>query len=301
MNSTSIIIPAYGPCFNLPSLLRALGEQSLRPKEIIVVHSGPVRLAAEEVCTQNGTILIRVEERLYAGAARNLGATYAKGSILAFLDADVIPAKNWHETMLNEHNKRPTDVIAGAVGYQCPGGYWGMSLWLAEFSSVFEGNSSRYVESEGASCNMLIARDMLDRAGGFPADFLTCEDTYLIGKLRAFGHRTFFCNAARVYHCNIPGLGNAMRHSYRLGKWSSVSARTVFFQHRSYPAKSLSISSLWIQRSIRALQRLLRWRRDRFFYLAHFPGVLLVLMSFNAGFVIGLRSRLPISVSAPTH
>lgn len=80
----SIIIPLYNT-IQLPRCIEALSQ--LNVKEIIVIDSSPV--PNEFDFTKYGVNYVHVKHRLYAGAARNLGATVATGRWLFFVDADI--------------------------------------------------------------------------------------------------------------------------------------------------------------------------------------------------------------------
>lgn len=80
----TVIIPLY----KTPDFLRCLKSVcQLNVKEIIVVDSSPT--PSEINFNELNVIYIHLKERLYAGAARNLGAQKATGRWLFFVDADI--------------------------------------------------------------------------------------------------------------------------------------------------------------------------------------------------------------------
>lgn len=89
----SVIIPVYNEGENLTTCLNSLIRQSIRNFEIIVVDDGSdPKLKAQSSklkMPQGITYKLLIQEHKGAGAARNLGATHAKGEILVFLDADM--------------------------------------------------------------------------------------------------------------------------------------------------------------------------------------------------------------------
>jgi sulfatase maturation enzyme AslB (radical SAM superfamily)/glycosyltransferase involved in cell wall biosynthesis len=80
----SIIIPLYNTV-QVPQCIEALSQ--LNVKEIIIVDSSP--MPSEMDFKKYGITYMHVKNRLYAGAARNLGATVATGRWLFFVDADI--------------------------------------------------------------------------------------------------------------------------------------------------------------------------------------------------------------------
>ncbi|SDF29396.1 Glycosyl transferase family 2 [Fontibacillus panacisegetis] len=88
----SIIIPAMNEKATLPDVLREAGRVHPR-SEIIVIANGSTD-GTPEVARRLGAKLIVSETPLGHDVGRRIGASVAKGSILLFIDADmVIPAK----------------------------------------------------------------------------------------------------------------------------------------------------------------------------------------------------------------
>ena len=69
----SVVIPAYGECPHLPAVLAALARQIVRPREIIVIHTGPHDPSAELAGRDGRLTVIHQDDRLYAGAALEQG------------------------------------------------------------------------------------------------------------------------------------------------------------------------------------------------------------------------------------
>lgn len=88
----SIIIPTYNERRVLVKAIESLGEQTFTDFEIIVVDDGSTDGTKEILNNLSNTLKdfkYYLEEHKGAGAARNLGASYAKGDILVFVDADM--------------------------------------------------------------------------------------------------------------------------------------------------------------------------------------------------------------------
>ena len=88
----SVIIPTLGRAESLARLLRALGSQTLRDIEIIVVDQNPpgfleARLP-RQLLMQARQIQMKEQN---ASAARNAGFLSSSGSLILFLDDDMVP------------------------------------------------------------------------------------------------------------------------------------------------------------------------------------------------------------------
>jgi glycosyltransferase involved in cell wall biosynthesis len=83
----SIIIPVYNGGTAFQACLHAIALSQFQDWELIVVDDSSTDDSGERAIASGATV-IKTNERLGPGAARNLGAATAKGSYLCFIDAD---------------------------------------------------------------------------------------------------------------------------------------------------------------------------------------------------------------------
>lgn len=94
----SVIIPVYNDGERLRLCLQALEQQTYSKDcyEVIVVDNGSdAKTNIKNIVRQFPKAIAEYEARLGSYAARNKGISIAKGEILAFTDADCIPAPDW--------------------------------------------------------------------------------------------------------------------------------------------------------------------------------------------------------------
>lgn len=106
-NKLSVVIPVYNEEKQILDCLESLGNQTYSEFEIIVIDDGSTDKTLDYVnnlsrvtkkTTDNKMNLsVLRQDHLGTGAARNLGAEKAKGSILVFVDADMTFKKNFLE------------------------------------------------------------------------------------------------------------------------------------------------------------------------------------------------------------
>lgn len=85
--TVSVIIPIYNEQMVLASCLESLHAQSFKPLEIIIVDDGSTDGSLK--IAKKFKIKALNQSHLGPGPARNLGAKYAHGEILIFVDADM--------------------------------------------------------------------------------------------------------------------------------------------------------------------------------------------------------------------
>lgn len=94
--AVSVIVPAYNSAATLARALDSILAQTFTDYEIVVVDDGSTDDLATAAMPYAGRMKLIRQENKGAAAARNTGAKAARGSLLAFLDADDF----WHARKL---------------------------------------------------------------------------------------------------------------------------------------------------------------------------------------------------------
>lgn len=177
----SVVIACPAPSRYLTECLAGLARQSYRNFETIVLPDAP----APDLAGLDGMRVLPTGHRRPA-EKRNLGIAAARGTIIAFLDDDAVPAPRWLEHAVKYFSR---DDIGGVGG---PGVTPASDSWLAQMGGrvyanrlVSGGYRYRYeadrvrASDDLPSCNLLIRADLLRELGGFRTDFWPGEDTIL--------------------------------------------------------------------------------------------------------------------------
>jgi GT2 family glycosyltransferase len=283
----SVVVPAYDAWDTLPKALDALRRQVDRPdRELLLVESSGTRTREELTRRWPWARVLAPGARTLPGHARNLALEHARGELLAFTDADAIPEPEWLDEL--ERALRPdVAAVAGAVVNGTPGSSVGTGGYLLEFAAWLPGRPG--VPLHGATCNLLIRRDVLTKLGGFRTDLWPGEDTVLTFPLGERG-RLVFAPRARVTHLNRTRFPDLVRHQYRLGVSFSEVCRQVDFPLRTATrlplalvAGPLRVPVLWL--------RLRRWRvlprRQASVWPAAFAGA----CAWSAGLTVAAARR----------
>jgi glycosyltransferase involved in cell wall biosynthesis len=226
----SVVIPSYNSRHTISQCLQALDSQRISPAvkfEVIVVDSSSDDSAAIVGSQFPWVTLYKFTERKFPGDARNYGAAHAKGSIIAFTDADCFPNPNWLAQLAQAHNAGRV-VVGGSIENANPNNIVGWAQYFCEFSAWFPQMPSRFAAHIPAGC-FSIRRWAFEKYGPFLCGTLS-EDTALCWALVGDGHRPFFDPVIKVAHVHVSGLKRFLLHRLNHGRaFASVRVRQQGF------------------------------------------------------------------------
>jgi GT2 family glycosyltransferase len=204
----SVIVPVFNQSEPLRACLRALNGQTY-PRdrfEVIVVDNG----STDPVSVPTGshsTVRVEGESKPGSYAARNRGVAIARGSVIAFTDADCVPAADWVERGVAAIERLDR---AGMVGGR-------VDITLGDprrptaaelFETVLGFRQDKYIGSGfAATANVFTTRDTMASVGPF-------NDALMSGGDLEWGHRLRALGLAQVYDDDVR-VSHAARHSLR--------------------------------------------------------------------------------------
>jgi GT2 family glycosyltransferase len=237
----SVVIPAYGGARTIADCLESVERATRgRRREIIVVESSGD--ATSEIVSQRfpGVVLIRSEERLSAGAARNRGAAEARGQLIFYTDQDCVVPSDWIDRLERHLDDPSAGAAGGAVGIRNPSNLSGCAVYFLEFLNHFPGNGSpRRDENFLVGCNSMYRAEAL-RAVSFP-DQTIGEDVLFSHELRRNGFGVVYDPRIEVRHQNREGWGEFFNYNRKMGR-SAASYHEVL--QRWWIAPFLRVPSL---------------------------------------------------------
>lgn len=228
----SVIIPVRTATSYLKETIECLKKQSVKNLEIIVVTDKKEKISGARVIPSGEPT---------PAYKRNLGAAYASGQILAFLDDDSYPSEGWLKNALYVFLERK-DIVAVCGPaltppsdniYQKTSG-WVWASWLGSGGAGVYRNriSSRKEVDDFPSVNLLIKKKDFEKVGGFDESHWPGEDTKLCLDLIKLGKKIIYDPGVLVFHHRrpvlIPHLKQISRYAVRRGFFARVFPETSF-------------------------------------------------------------------------
>jgi GT2 family glycosyltransferase len=204
--SVSIIVVHYGSYDNLQDCLNSLLNYS-RDAEIIVVDNAD--LPAKFTSAFPGIKLFRSLGNVGFGSACNRGARLSRGSLLVFLNNDIVVGPGWLDELLGPLSDPAVGAVSPLVVFRdrpdrvnAAGGDSDF-VGLAWRRGIGESRNSKM---DGdffwlpGSC-LAMRKEVFTKIGGFdPSFFLFLEDVDLSWRLRIAGYDLAFAPKAVVLH-----------------------------------------------------------------------------------------------------
>jgi glycosyltransferase involved in cell wall biosynthesis len=214
----SVIIPVFNDPTRLKICLEALEKQTYRKSqyEIIVVDNGSdAKANITSVVTQFSHAFYADESTPGSYAARNKGISLAKGEIIAFTDADCIPAFDWIEKGVKQLLKVPNcGLVAGRIEIFFKDSERATPVELYESMTAFPQKQLLEQRHYGATANLFTFRNVLDEVGFFDANLKSNGDVDWGRRVFARGYQQVYADDTCVHH--------PARHS-----WEQLYKRTI--------------------------------------------------------------------------
>lgn len=198
----SVIVPVAGPLAGLGACLDALECQTY-PRaryEVIVVDNGAEQSCREMIADRASVLQIQ-ESRPGSYAARNAGLRVARGTVLAFTDADCAPATDWIEHGVRRIQASPDcGLLAGRIEVVPRDPARPSLVELYEVVLGFPQQSYVANGRFGATANLFTRREVMDAVGPFDPRLPSSGDLDWGRRVHEAGYRLAYADEVRVSH-----------------------------------------------------------------------------------------------------
>ena len=158
------------------------------------------------------------------GRKRNIGASVAKGEILAYIDADAYPRPDWLSNAVTYLQGEGVGAVGGPGLTPPSDGNFAHAQGAILSSFLVSGNiSARYkgakpVESDDIhSVNFIAWRKVIEQVGGWNEQYWPGEDTLICLAIRKFGYKQLLAPDVVVYHHRRPTWKGYLRQISNYG------------------------------------------------------------------------------------
>ena len=298
----SVIVPCRRHARVLARCLDSVYAQRIAPDfEVIVVDAEADDAIAAVVRGFPQARIVRSRDGLLPGAARNLGASQARGTWLAFIDADCTAEDDWLAIGLAALSAGAR-VVGGSVS---DGQSWhpiavtDNMLQFSDLSPARPAGPSRLLPS----CNLGIAREDFERLGGFPLVPLAAGEDILFcyRATKRWADGLVFEPRMRVRHFGRTTLGELWRHQERFGHARGAYGLELQPAHRRLGRRAIAAPAIAVKRLSYLVRSTLRWQPASIFRMVLLSPILLFgLVAWCRGFRRGCREPIPAMVHAAT-
>ena len=250
---------------------------------------------------------------------RDIAMSYAKGEILAFLDDDAYPAKDWLKNAIRNFIDPEVVAVGGPaitpendnLRQKASGLVYASFLVSAKFIYRYLPKKKREVD-DYPSCNFLIRKDVIQELGGFRTSFWPGEDTKLcLDITKRLGKKIIYDPTVLIYHHRRPlflphleQVANyALHRGYFVKRYPQTSLRISYFIPSlfllfilgggifTWFLSSLKIIYLFSLFLYLLLVSIFSLNKGLFMIPLIFSGIILTHLTYGFNFIKGLLSR----------
>lgn len=225
--AVSVIIPVYNGGESFRRCLSALANTIPSPLEIIVVADGDTD-GSWLVAREFGVQVVRTNTRSGPAVARNLGACFAQGEVLFFVDADVVVRSDAIGQVVSTFEQEP-DLAALIGSYDdAPAA----TNFLSQYRNLLHHYVHQTAREEASTfwgaCGA-VRREVFLEVEGFDDTYrqASIEDIELGYRLKQAGYRIRLNKALQVKHLKRWEMGSLLKADfyYRALPWTELICR----------------------------------------------------------------------------
>lgn len=216
----SVVVPVYNDPEGVKETLESLSDQTYPDDrhEVLVVDNGSTdgtRSVAHEYAASFDPIKLVVEPRIQGSyAARNRGVANARGSVIAFIDADMTVGSDWLSGV--------ADAMAGDVEYLACGVDLyseGAETIPQKFDRLSGFDLERYLEELkfAPTCCLVVDAALFDDVGLFDSRLVSSGDLEFGQRVHASGRTLHYRPEITVQHPTRNSVRSLLGKAARIG------------------------------------------------------------------------------------
>ena len=266
-NNISLYIAAYNAEKTIEKSIKSILQQTLKPKEIIVINDCSTDKTLSLLKNFNQIKIITNKKNYGLAKSRNIALKYSKYDLLASIDSDVICKKNWLEKLFNTMVKKKADLIGGKLTEKYvkePANHW-RSYYLKQNWGNKQINNPQFV----FGANFLLNKKKIKNLN------IKYNEAF-----RTNGEDVNFSNVLKSKNCNLYYEPRAICYHYQFDDVISLSRRYWRYSYYGAGLKKLTLTRL-IRLMLRQLKVLFYWMyRDLLKKNYHFLNINLIMSCY---------------------
>lgn len=218
----SIIIPVFQDPCGLKDTLNSLVKQDFPKKnyEIIIVDNGSIdnTLNIAKMFAKKYRKLIRIiiENNIKSSyAARNKGIKASKGSIIAFIDADMSVSKDWLTRIVISLEKYRADYLACKVEI-----YLKENFIFGLYNKMTGFPVEQYISNNhfAPTCCLIVRKIIFERVGLFDSKLISSGDYEFGNRVHRFGYKLYYDPTIIMMHPARSSFKHTFFKFFRIGR-----------------------------------------------------------------------------------
>lgn len=236
MIKVSVIVPFYDSERYISSCIEGLLQQSYPQDqyEILMIDNNSTDASAERVRNYPGVRLL-FEAKQGAYAARNRGLQDAKGEVIAFTDADCVPAHDWLDKIMMAMGQPGLRMVLGQAEFV------GDSMPLSQLAA-YENEKRQYIFNSakkelyfGQTNNMAVEKTLFDELGPFVERARGGDTIFVRQAVNKYSCEVVrHCPQIRVRHMEMDSLRKYYQKCFIYGRSRQGYRRVVRVNWLSY-------------------------------------------------------------------
>ena len=218
----SVVVPVYNDPEGVSATLDALVQQSYptTQHEVVVVDNDSTDrtpTVVQEYSEAFDAIDLIVEDEIQTSyAARNRGIRATAGSVLAFIDADMVVESRWLEAVARTMATSDAEYLACDVELYTPG----EEGLIAKYNRLNDLHVERFIEEQrfAPTCCLVVRRRLFQELGLFDERVQSGGDLEFGNRVHADGRRLEYQPSLTMYHPTRTLLSALLSKAMRVGR-----------------------------------------------------------------------------------
>jgi len=259
-----VVVPVQNNEKYLSAIFHGVDNQSLPPREIVIVDSSSNNKISNLINEWNGKIPVKYIkiDSAYPGDARNIGVEIVKREWVAFLDSTTVPEHDWLERCAEMAIEKKVDFVVG--------------LTIFEADTYFKKllRATTYGCSPcGTLPGSIMKKEVFEKSGGFIPSIRSSEDIELIERIKTLEVKMDTVKYPVTKYYGLPdNLWPAVKKYY---KFAMATAQTEVLKGQ----KKLYMSALLMLLTILTYKWnlfVVGWDKNSILYIPHITKIYLV-------------------------